>query len=46
MHFSGCQLCSGRTDPHYADAAECRVAMGEALSHAGARLLLRSADTF
>ena len=34
MHFAGCQLCSGRTDSHYADWNQCRDAMSEALNHA------------
>jgi len=33
MHFAGCQLCSGKTDAHYANWDACRVALGEALSH-------------
>lgn len=34
MHFAGCQLCSGRTDSHFADADECRDALAQALNHA------------
>ena len=34
MHFAGCQLCSGRTDAHYANWDECRDAMAQALNHA------------
>ena len=33
MHFAGCQLCSGRTDAHYADWGQCRDAMAQALNH-------------
>ena len=33
IHYSGCQLCSGRTDAHYANATACIVAMSEALTH-------------
>jgi hypothetical protein len=33
MHFAGCQLCSGRTDAHYANWDECRDAMAQALNH-------------
>jgi len=34
MHFAGCQLCSGRTDAHYANRDDCRDAMAQALTHA------------
>ena len=33
MHFAGCQLCSGRTDSHYANWDECKDAMAQALTH-------------
>ena len=33
MHFAGCQLCSGKTDAHYANWDECRDAMAQALNH-------------
>ncbi len=48
MHFAGCQLCSGRTDAHYANWDECRDAMAQALNHvedwALAQLGLRHAN--
>jgi hypothetical protein len=48
MHFAGCQLCSGRTDAHYADWGQCRDAMAQALNHvedwALAQLGLRHAN--
>jgi len=34
MHFAGCQLCSGKTDSHYANWDECRDAMAQSLNHA------------
>ncbi len=34
MHFAGCQLCSGKTDAHYANWDECRDAMAQALNYA------------
>ncbi len=33
MHFAGCQLCSGKTDAHYADWGQCRDALAQALNH-------------
>jgi hypothetical protein len=30
LHYAGCQLCSGKTDAHYANWDACRRAMGEA----------------
>ena len=34
MHFAGCQLCSGRTDAHYANRDECLDAMAQSLNYA------------
>ena len=33
-HFAGCQLCSGRTDAHYANRDECLDAMAQSLNYA------------